>query len=301
MAGRETIQIHGQPVTYHRFGQGPAVLLLHGITSSSRTWKSITPRLARDYTVIVPDLMGHGRSAKPEGDYSIGGYASGVRDLMIALGITKATVVGHSLGGGVAMQFAYQFPQRVSRLALVATGGLGREVSAILRAAALPGAELVLPVLFNPTLRDAVFGLRRQFGWTGIRANADVEGVAEGFASLTEADARRAFLNTVRSIIDVGGQKVSAVDRLYLTAEIPSLIVWGDHDRIVPVEHARSAHRLMPGSRLEIFEGAGHFPFNDDPARFAGALGEFIEETEPADLDDDHFRWLLEEHGTMVP
>lgn len=298
MAGRETIQIHGHPVTYHRFGKGPAVLLLHGITSSSRTWKAITPRLARDFTVIVPDLLGHGRSAKPEGDYSIGGYASGVRDLMIALGIPKATVVGHSLGGGIAMQFAYQFPQRVSRLALVGTGGLGREVSAFLRAAALPGAELVLPLLFTPTLRDAVFGLRRRFGWTGIRANADVEGVAEGFASLTEADARRAFLNTVRSIIDVGGQKVSAIDRLYLTAEIPSLIVWGDHDRIIPVEHALAAHRLMPGSRLEIFEGAGHFPFNDDPARFASVLREFIEESEPADLDDEHFRWLLEEHGT---
>lgn len=277
------------------------MLLLHGITSSSRTWKAITPRLARDYTVIVPDLLGHGRSAKPQGDYSMGGYASGIRDLMIALGIPKATVVGHSLGGGIAMQFAYQFPQRVSRLALVGTGGLGRDVSAVLRAAALPGAEFVLPVLFMPAVRDAIFGLRRRFGWTGIRANADVEGVAEGFASLTEADARRAFLNTVRSIIDVGGQKVSAEDRLYLTAEIPSLIVWGDRDRIVPVEHARSAHELMPGSRLEIFEGAGHFPFNDEPERFARILREFIVETEPADLDDDHFRWLLEEHGTVVP
>ncbi len=301
MAGRETIQIHGQPVTYHRFGDGPVILLLHGITSSSRTWKAITPRLARDYTVIAPDLLGHGHSAKPEGDYSLGGYASGIRDLMIALGIPKVTVVGHSLGGGVAMQFAYQFPQRVSRLALVATGGIGPEVNPILRAAALPGAELVLPVLFNPTVRNALFRFRRGVSSIGLKPNPDLEGVADGFASLTRADARRAFLDTVRSVIGPAGQRVSADDRLYLTAEIPSLIVWGDHDRIIPVEHARTAHRLMPGSRLEIFANAGHFPFNDDPERFARILREFIEETEPTDLDDDHFRWLLEEHGTETP
>jgi len=301
MAGRETIEIHGQPVTFHRFGQGPAILLLHGITSSSRTWKAITPRLSRDYTVIAPDLLGHGHSAKPEGDYTLGGYASGIRDLLLALGIPKVTVVGHSLGGGVAMQFAYQFPQRVSRLALVSTGGIGPEVNPLLRAATLPGSELVLPFLFNPKLRDVMFGLRRRLNLVGLKPNPDLEGVAEGFASLTASDARRAFLDTVRSVIGPSGQRVSADDRLYLTAEIPSLIVWGDHDRIIPVRHARIAHELMPGSRLEIFPGAGHFPFNDDPERFAQVLTRFIEETEPADLDDDHFRWLLEEHGTVTP
>lgn len=297
MAGRETIEIHGQPVTYHRFGEGPPVLLLHGITSSSRTWKAVTPRLAERYTVIAPDLLGHGRSAKPQGDYSIGGYASGVRDLLVALDLPRVTVVGHSLGGGVAMQFGYQFPQRVERLVLVDSGGIGREVSLALRAAALPGSELVLPLLFTPTLHDALFGLRRALAGVGLEPNADVRGVAEGFASLTRADARRAFLDTVRSVIDPSGQRVSARDRLYLTSDIPSLIVWGENDRIIPVEHARVAHELMPGSRLEIFAGAGHFPFNDDPERFAGLLGEFIEATAPAELDEDHFRRLLTEHG----
>lgn len=277
------------------------MLLLHGITSSSRTWKAITPRLARDYTVIAPDLLGHGRSAKPVGDYSLGGYASGIRDLLIALDVPKATVVGHSLGGGVALQFAYQFPQRVDRLALVSSGGLGREVNAVLRAATLPGSELVLPVLFNPKFRDALVSMRQALAKVGLRAGPDLEGVSEGFASLTEADARRAFLDTVRSVIGPAGQRVSADDRLYLTSEIPSLIVWGDHDRIIPVEHAHTAHELMPGSRLEVFEDAGHFPFNDDPERFARVLHEFIEETAPADLDDNHFHRLLEEHGTVAP
>lgn len=295
MAIRQTIEIHGQPVTYHRMGEGPPLLLVHGITSSSRTWKSVMPRLAEKHTVIAPDLLGHGRSAKPHGDYSLGAYASGMRDLMIALDVPKATVVGHSLGGGIAMQFAYQFPDRISRLVLVDTGGIGKEVNPALRAAALPGAEYVLPVLFSPTLHDAGLKVRNVLSSLGLRGSADVAGVAEGFASLRESDARRAFLHTVRSVIDPTGQRVSGADRLYLTREIPSLIIWGDRDRIIPVSHADMAHDLMPGSRLEIFPGAGHFPFNDDPDRFIKVLEKFIAETDEANLDQDHIRKMLVE------
>lgn len=293
MADRETIEIHGQPVTFHRMGEGPPLLLVHGITSSSRTWKSVMPRLAERHTVIAPDLLGHGRSAKPHGDYSLGAYASGMRDLLVALDVPKATVVGHSLGGGIAMQFGYQFPDRISRLVLVDTGGIGKEVNPALRAAALPGAEFVLPLLFTPTLHDAGLKVRNLLAEVGIRGSADVEGVAEGFASLTEADARRAFLNTVRSVIDPTGQRVSAADRLYLTAEIPSMIIWGERDRIIPLAHAQIAHELMPGSRLEVFPGAGHFPFNDDPDRFVRVVEEFIDQTDEADLDQDHIRRML--------
>src|SRR5215212_4384905 len=151
-----SIQLHGHPVTYRLAGEGPALLLLHGITSSSQTWAKVLPALAEHHTVIAPDLVGHGESAKPRGDYSLGAYASGVRDLMAALGHDRATVVGHSLGGGIAMQMAYQFPQRVDRLVLVDSGGLGPEVNFILRAATLPGAEIVLPVMVHPYVRGVV-------------------------------------------------------------------------------------------------------------------------------------------------
>lgn len=293
MSARQTIEIHGQPVTFHKMGEGPPILLVHGITSSSRTWKAVMARLAENHTVIAPDLLGHGRSSKPQGDYSLGAYASGMRDLLVALDVPKATVVGHSLGGGIAMQFGYQFPDRVSRLVLVDSGGIGPEVNPVLRAAALPGAEFVLPILFAPVLHDAGLKVRNFLSGVGLRGSADVEGVAEGFASLTEADARRAFLHTVRSVIDPTGQRVSAADRLYLTRDIPSMIVWGDRDRIIPVSHADLAHELMPGSRLEIFPGAGHFPFNDDPDRFISVLEDFIATTEEANLDQDHIRRML--------
>ena len=299
MTPPQTIHIHGQPVTFHMMGDGPPILLIHGITSSSRTWKRVMPRLAETHTVIAPDLLGHGRSAKPQGDYSLGGYASGIRDLLVALEVPRATVVGHSLGGGVAMQFAYQFPERVGRLVLVSSGGIGREVNPILRAAALPGAELVLPLMFSPTLHDAALKVRGLVGRVGLQPNADIEGVSEGFASLTEADARRAFLDTVRSVIDVSGQKVSAADRLYLAGDVPTMVLWGEKDRIIPVSHAHEAHSMMPGSRLEIFEEGGHFPFNDDPDRFVAAMRDFIDATEEADLDEQHVRRLLQERGGL--
>ena len=290
------IDLHGHPVTYHQVGRGPAVLLIHGITSSSRTWRTVMPALAEHYTVIAPDLLGHGRSAKPRGDYSLGGYASGLRDLMVALEIPSATVVGHSLGGGVAMQFAYQFPERVERLALVDSGGLGSEVSLVLRAATLPGAEYVLPLLASGPLRGAGAALGSVLGRVGLRASADVRGMAEGFESLGDGAARRAFVHTARSVIDPAGQRVDATDRLYLAEHVPSLIVWGDRDRMIPVQHGRDAHELMPGSRLEVFAGAGHFPFNDDPERFVAVLADFIATTQPARFDDDLVRRLMLDH-----
>lgn len=293
MSTARQIELHGHPVTYHQAGEGPAVLLIHGITSSSRTWRAVMPGLAEHHTVIAPDLLGHGRSAKPRGDYSLGGYASGLRDLLVALEVPRVTVVGHSLGGGVAMQFAYQFPDRLDRLVLVDSGGLGEEVSVVLRAATLPGAEYVLPLLASGPLRGAGAALGAVLGRVGLRASADVRGLAEGFESLGDAAARRAFVHTARSVIDPTGQRVDATDRLYLAAHVPSLLVWGERDRMIPVAHGRQAHALMPNSRLEVFEGAGHFPFNDDPDRFVALLNDFISTTEPAAFDDDLVRRLM--------
>src|SRR5687768_6783696 len=246
------VNLHGHRIVYRTAGSGPALLLLHGITSSAATWKDVIPQLAKHYTVIAPDLLGHGQSAKPQGDYSLGAYASGVRDLLGLLGVETATVVGHSLGGGVAMQFAYLFPERCNRLVLVASGGLGREVSPILRAAALPGADLILPLICAEPIRNAGNAIGRLLQRVGIRPGTDVEEMWRGFNSLGGDEARRAFISTVRTIMDVKGQRVSASDRLYLAQHVPTLIVWGARDPVIPASHGASAHAAIPGSRFEL-------------------------------------------------
>ena len=290
---RETT-LHGHRVAFRRGGDGDAaIVLVHGITSSSDTWRRVGPRLAARHTVLAPDLLGHGESAKPRGDYSLGAYASGIRDLMVREGIERATFVGHSLGGGVAMQLAYQFPERCERLVLVDSGGLGREVHLLLRAATLPGSEVVLPLLASAGLLNAGRWAARQLDRVGLRAGTDLAEMARGHASLSEPGARAAFVHTLRAIVDPGGQRVSASDRLYLAAEIPTLIVWGERDSLIPVRHGYAAHRAMPGSRIEIFEGAGHFPHVDDPDRFVAVLEDFVASTEPAEMRPERWQALL--------
>jgi pimeloyl-ACP methyl ester carboxylesterase len=289
----EEIILHGHRVAYVTAGEGPPLVLVHGITSSAETWKDVVPLLAEHYTVIAPDLMGHGRSAKPRGDYSLGAYASGVRDLIVALGHDRATIAGHSLGGGVAMQFAYQFPERIERLVLVSSGGLGRQVHLALRSAALPGAELVLPILGAAQLHRLGGAIGQLAGAVGLRSGPDLREIAAGLASFGDWEARRAFVHTVRGIIEPGGQRVNASDRLYLAADVPTMLVWGENDPIIPVRHGRRAHDLIPGSRLEVFPEAGHFPHGTDPYRFARVLREFVDSTEPAAIDIEAARARL--------
>jgi pimeloyl-ACP methyl ester carboxylesterase len=289
--------LHGHQVFYRSAGSGPVIVLVHGITSTSRTWANVLPALAEHFTLIAPDLLGHGESAKPRGDYSLGAYASGIRDLLIALGHERATFVGHSLGGGVAMQLAYQFPEHCDRLVLVSSGGLGREITALLRAASLPGSELVLPLLVNEQLIAAGRAVGRLLGRIGLRVHTDVGEVLRGHASLADGEARSAFLHTLRTIVDPRGQRVNASDRLYLAQAVPFLLVWGERDPIIPVEHARAAQRLVPGSRLEIFPNAGHFPHLDDPLRFVRVLTDFMRTTEPANVDPSRWSELLRSAG----
>lgn len=287
------VTLHGHDVGYRLAGRGPVVLLVHGMAGSSRTWLPVMRLLARDYTVIAPDLLGHGESAKPMGDYSLGAYASGLRDLLVgALGIESATLVGQSLGGGVVMQLAYQHPELCERLVLVGSGGLGREVSWLLRALTLPAAEYAMPVFFPRLARRAGERMMAFFRERGVRAPHLAE-MWNAYASLTETSNRHAFIRTVRSVIDPGGQTVSAKDRLYLAADVPTLIAWGDRDEIIPVEHAYAAHELLSGSRLAIFEGAGHFLHVEEPIRFAELLREFVESSEPARHGLDTYRERL--------
>ena len=294
---QRTVQIHGHDVAY-RFGGpepsegAPVLLLVHGMAGSSETWRATGPALARTHTVIAPDLLGHGASDKPRHDYSLGAFASGLRDLLVALGVERATVVGQSLGGGVAMQFAYQHPEMCERLVLVCSGGLGPDVSWILKALTIPGTEYLMPVLFPGFVRDAGDAVRRRLGRWGLRAPL-VEEEWRGYASLTDPDTRQAFIKTLRAVVDLGGQSVSAHDRLYLADLLPTLIVWGEQDRIIPVSHAHAAHDAMPGSELVLFPHSGHFPHVEDPERFLEVLEDFLTRREPMRLDKGQWQERL--------
>ncbi len=287
------MSLHGQRMNFTIAGQGPPVVLIHGVAGRATQWDQVVELLAARHTVVAPDLLGHGESAKPRGDYSLGAHASGVRDLLVGLDVQRANIVGHSLGGGIAMQFAYQFPELCERLVLVASGGLGDDVHFLLRAATLPGSEYVLPLIAHPNVIRMASALPRALGRIGLRTRPDLTEMARGYQALADAEARNAFIHTLRAVIDPSGQRINATDRLYLSSRMPSLIVWGCHDRIIPVSHGRAAHEQMPGSHLELFEHAGHFPFLDDPVGFTRVLDRFFAETEPAQLTTAMMRELV--------
>lgn len=294
MSGLEprTIRLHGRAVTYAQAGSGPVLLLIHGMAGTLENWREVIEPLAFRHTVIAPDLPGHGASEPGGGDYSLGSLAAGLRDLLLALGHDRATLVGHSLGGGIAMQFSYQFPELTERLVLVSSGGLGPEVSAVLRAAALPGADLFIAATAGTGQKlGSVLG--RGLATVGLKPGADVAEVARGYASLADRDRRAAFLATLRSVVGTGGQRVGAGDRLYLAEALPVLIIWGERDPIIPAHHGQSAHEMIAGSRLVIFPDVGHMPQIEAPARFAGALERFLAETEPARFDGEEWRARL--------
>jgi pimeloyl-ACP methyl ester carboxylesterase len=282
--------IHGHLRAYRTVGSGPAVLLIHGIGDSSQAWRPLMPALAPYYKVIAPDLLGHGESAKPRADYSVGAYANGMRDLLDVLGIERATIVGHSLGGGVAAQFAYQYPERCERLVLVSSGGIGREVSPFLRMAAAPLAELALPPMQWPLPRLAGLLMLEFLKWAGTDLGRDADDLLRAFDALPDGPARGAFKRTLRSVVDWRGQVVTMLDRCYLAEGMPLLLVWGGHDGIIPTSHAYQAHSAMPGSRLVLFETAGHYPHHTDPARFVAELKDFIDTTEPAHHQREQWR-----------
>ena len=240
--------------------------------------------------MLAVDLPGHGSSTPGGGDYSLGSLATFLRDVLMALGHDRVTLVGHSLGGGIAMQFSYQFPELTERLVLVSSGGLGLEVNPALRAASLPGADLFLSLTAGATKRASdLVGRALRAGH--VPANpSSLEELVRSYSSLADAERRSAFLATVRSVVGLSGQRVDASDRLHLASDIPVLLVWGADDPIIPVEHARAAHELLPHGTLAVFDGIRHFPQVEAPDQFVAALQGFCASTEPAVFDADAWR-----------
>jgi pimeloyl-ACP methyl ester carboxylesterase len=287
------LTIHGHRRAFVKKGRGPVVLLLHGLGCDHTTWEPVIDSLSRRYTVIAPDLLGHGQSDKPRADYSVGGYANGMRDLLTCLGIDRVTVVGHSFGGGVAMQFAYQFPERTERLILVASGGLGPEVSPFIRAITTPGFHQVMGALTLPGVRHVGKAGLRSLARVPSKYTRDLDEVAEIYESFKDPAARHAIRHVVRAVVDWRGQVVTMADRAYLTQAMPMAVVWGRQDQVIPVSHASLAAEMAPDARVEVIPNASHFPHRDHPQRFVKIVHEFIRSTAPATYSRSRFRALL--------
>jgi len=285
--------IHGYRRAFIHAGQGPALLLIHGIGDCADTWRGLIPELAHDRTVIAPDLLGHGRSDKPRADYSVAAYANAMRDLLSVIGVDRATVIGHSFGGGVAMQFAYQYPERCERLVLVSTGGVNAGIHPVLRLASAPNADLILPLLQFPGARVAGRCMFKLLELLGTDIGLDADHLLAMFEALPDARTRRAFLRALRSAVDWRGQAITMLDRCYLARFIPTLLVWGARDSVIPSRQARIAHLAMPGSRLEVFERAGHFPHLTEGARFLSLVRDFLATTAPARYGPEEWRDTL--------
>jgi len=295
------LTIHGHRRAFVKVGSGPALLLLHGLGCDHTTWNPVIDRLAESFTVIAPDLLGHGRSDKPRADYSVGGYANGMRDLLTVLGIDRVTVVGHSLGGGVAMQFAYQFPERTERLVLVAPGGLGPEVTPLIRAVTTPGFHQVMGLLTLPGIRHAgLLGLHT-LSRLPSPATRDLGEVAHIYESFRDPDARAAIRHVVRAVVDWRGQIITMADRAYLTAAMPICVVWGDEDHVIPTHQARSVAVLAPDARIELLADSGHFPHKDHPEVFAEIVEDFVRGTRAATHSRARWRTLLRNGPAIRP
>jgi len=293
------VTLHGHRRAYVKAGSGPVLLLLHGLACDHTTWDPVIRELARRYTVIAPDLLGHGLSDKPRADYSLGGYANGMRDLLTVLGIDRATVVGHSFGGGIAMQFAYQFPERTERMILLAPGGLGPDVSPFIKLIQAPGWELAMSVLTQPGIRHVGTTAMRALAHSGLPRARDLDETADILESWKDPRTRFAIRHLVRAVIDWKGQIVTMTDRAYLTETMPMLVIWGRDDQVIPVRHINTAASLASQSVTEVFPNSGHFPHKDHPDRFVKVVNRFMKSTAPSTYSRARMRSLLK-RGSLI-
>lgn len=288
--------VHGHKRAFVMTGKGPALLLLHGLGCDHTTWEPVIDGLAKRFTVIAPDLLGHGQSDKPRADYSVGGYANGMRDLLTVLGVERVSILGHSLGGGVAMQFAYQYPALTERLILVGPGGFGPEVTPLLRAITTPGFHQIMGVLTLPGIRHLGMAGMAALAHSPISRTRDLDEVARIYDSLKDARTRAAIAHVVRAVVDWRGQIITMTDRAYLTDDMPMCVIWGADDAVIPARHAEVAAAVAPHARIEVIGNAGHFPHRDHPERFVKIVRDFMRST-PARFDVDSWADHLRSGG----
>jgi pimeloyl-ACP methyl ester carboxylesterase len=247
---------------------GAPLVLLHGLSDSHSSWMHLVPRLALDRRVLVPDLPGHGLSGRPDASYELKWYAHTMARWLELRGLESVDVVGHSFGGGVALMMLPECRRRIRRLILVSSGGLGREISFLLRLASVP---YLVEHFGQPFMGPAT-----RLGLMATCGPLSQEEGAKRSAMNARSGSARAFARTVRDIIDWRGQRRSFLERPPDLALPPIAVFWGEHDAVIPISHARTLARSMDGVRLTVFDGCGHYPHHQQPEAFVRAVGSFL-------------------------
>lgn len=262
----------GTTIFHEERGTGRPLLLLHGLNDTHRTWRPVLQRLASTRRVLVPDLPGCGLSARPDSSYSLDWQARVIDAWLTAMHLDDVDVAGHSYGGGVALQMLLLHRTRIRRLALVASGGLGREVTYQLRLASL---SRIVERFGQPFMAPL-----------GARAHRVAGGVvdAEEERWLRVVNGRsgtaRAFARTIRDVIGWHGQKRHFLDRAHEIEQFPPIrLFWGTHDPVIPHAQAVATLQVLRGATLTTLPACGHFPHREHPATFASELDAFLEQT----------------------
>lgn len=278
MAVRRTTTVDGVRISYQEAGpaDGPAVVLVHGLLSDSETWSAtIGPLASRGLRVIAVDMLGHGASDAPRCPYLLDDFAAFLDGFLDALGLDRATICGHSLGGAIAVHFGYHYPKRIERLVLVSAGGLGKEVNLALRALSIRGAESVTGAVLGR--RSVQWLLRRPWIYRTLRLRPErLANFRRVGRSLMLRDRRQAFFASLRGVIRPSGQRGSFLEMKYLADHVPTLLVWSERDAIIPVRHALATHEHLPGSRLVVLPGSTHEPHRVHAECFADELRAFM-------------------------
>lgn len=274
IASSRQVAANGTTIAWSEVGHGPALVLLHGLADSHRTWRSVAPVLAARFRLFMLDLPGHGRSERPDAPYTLSWYADTIAAWMDAVGLPRAHFCGHSFGGGIAQWMVLAHRHRVDRLALVAAGGLGREVGAALRLATLP---IAAPFLNSPLFGS---GTRLFMQWTSrsfaCREAREIDGMARLNATPKTG---RAFHRTLSNCVGIRGQNVQTWHHIHRVESFPPLaLFWGARDSVLPVRHAREAGRRIPDATVKVYPHCGHFVHLEAPEQLASDLAGFLQE-----------------------
>ncbi|MBI2847463.1 MAG: alpha/beta fold hydrolase [Chloroflexi bacterium] len=267
------INILGLKTRFLVGGKGKPVVLIHGLGTSSLSWRENLTSIGKEYRFYALDLPGHGDSEALNGQYTLSFVARFLLDFFDSQGLGKVALAGSSMGGLLALNFALSFPERVEKLVLVDSAGLGRELAFFLRFLSIP----MVGEIFDTRSKRQLRALLRRILYDHRFITEEL--VNELYVSRNSPAKKKAMLRTLRAGVNLWGQRreIILVHRLP-ELRVPTLIVWGANDCLIPVSHGMEARRLIRDSKLVVFDQCGHWPQMEKAEKFNKTVYNFLGE-----------------------